>query len=88
MKNRKNTMNNDNTFPLSLDFEGKHYTGRITPSEDKGPKGTPVYFRVTIDGELFAYLCCGDKGWSERDSSGKPKGLISAIGNYIFKFYE
>ena len=86
--NKNSTMDNDNTFPLSLDFEGKHYSGRITPSEEKGEKGMPVFFRVTIGGELFAYLCCSDKGWKEKDGSARSDGLVSAIGNYIVDFYE
>jgi hypothetical protein len=81
-------MSNDNSFPLSLDYEGKHYDGTITPSMEKSQKGTPIFFRVTLDGQLFAYLCCGDKGWKEKDSAGQPKGLITAIGNYIFDYYE
>jgi hypothetical protein len=81
-------MNNNDTFPLSLDFEGKHYEGTITPSAEKSPKGTPVYFRVTMGDQLFAYLCCGDNGWKEKDTTGQPKGLVTAIGNYIFEYYE
>ena len=81
-------MNNDDAFPLSLDFEGKHYEGTIMPSVEKGPNGMPVYYRVTLGDELFAYLCCGDSGWSERDGSGQPGGLISAIGNYIVDYNE
>jgi hypothetical protein len=81
-------MNNKSSFPLSLDFGGKHYEGVITPSAEKGAKGTPVFFRVTIGDNLFAYLCCGDNGWSERHVSDKPKELISAIGNYILEYYE
>ena len=81
-------MNNDEAFPLSLDFEGKHYEGTIMPSVEKGPNGMPVYYRITLGDELFAYLCCGDNGWSERDGSGQPKGLISAIGEYIVDYYE
>jgi hypothetical protein len=73
---------------LSLDFEGQHYEGTVTPSEEKGANGMPVYFRVVLGDQFFAYLCCGDKGWSERDGNGKPKGLINAIGNYIIEFYE
>jgi len=79
---------NNRMFPLSLDFEGKHYTGAVTPSEEKGANGMPVYFRVTLAGELFAYLCCGDRGWREQDNSGKPMGLINAIGTYIREYYE
>lgn len=81
-------MSNDNTFPLSLDFEGKHYGGTVTPSVEKGPNGMPVYYRVIIGDELFAYLCCGDNGWKERDGSEQPRGLINAIGEYIVEYYE
>jgi hypothetical protein len=81
-------MNTDNTFPLSLDFEGKHYHGRIIPSEELGKNGMPVYFRVTLDGEFFAYICCADTGWMEREGHNKPKALVNAIGAYIMDFYE
>jgi hypothetical protein len=76
-------MNNEKTFPFSLEYEGQHYAGDVTPSEEKGANGMPVFYRVTMEGEFFAYLCCGDNGWNEKDDSGKPKGLIGAIGNYI-----
>jgi hypothetical protein len=81
-------MNNKTTFPLSLDYGEKHYSGEVTPSEEKGPNGVPVYFRVTLGNELFTYLCCGDNGWKEWDGEGQAQGLVSAIGNYIFKYYE
>ena len=81
-------MDDDNSFPLSLDYEGKHYHGTITPSLEKGKQGNPVFFRVTLGKQLFAYLCCGDNGWKEKDSIGQPDGLINAIGNYILEYYE
>ena len=78
----------DKSFPLELDFEGKHYSGKITPSEERATDGTPVFFRVALGDELFAYLCCSDNGWRDRDAAGQPKGLVTAIGNYIFDYYE
>ncbi|WP_431210066.1 hypothetical protein ACQ86N_28865 [Puia sp. P3] len=70
-----------------MDFEGKHYEGEITPSEEKGKNGMPIFFRVVLDGKFFAYLCCGDNGWKERDGEGQPKGLVGEIGGYIGEFY-
>jgi hypothetical protein len=81
-------MNNGAAFPLALEFEGRHYRGKVTPSEEKGDKGTPVYFRVTLDGQFFAYICCADHGWIERDGKSKPPELVGAIGDYIRRFYE
>jgi hypothetical protein len=81
-------MNTDQAFPLSLDFEGQHYRGKITPSEEKGGNGVPVYFRVEIGGSFYAYLCCSDNGWKDKDGDDKPKGLVNAIGKYIWNFYE
>ena len=81
-------MNTDKAFPLNLNFEGRHYQGRITPSEEVGKSGMPVYFRITLNGEFFAYLCCADNGWMERDGGGRPKALVNAIGEYIKDFYE
>lgn len=81
-------MDTAESFEFSLDFEGKHYSGTITPSEEKGKSGVPVYFRVVLGDEFFAYLCCGDNGWKERDGEGRPKGLIDAIGKYIVEYFE
>lgn len=81
-------MNTRASFPLSLDFEGQHYSGTITPSEDMGINGMPVYFRVTLGDTFFTYLCCSDHGWKERDNEGRPPGLIQAIGDYIADYYE
>jgi len=81
-------MNIKKTFPLSLVFEGHHYDGTITPSEDVGMNGMPVYFRVMLGDQFYAYLCCTDNGWKERDKEGHPSGLIQAIGNYIAEYYE
>lgn len=83
-------MDTDMIFPLSLDFQGRHYDGTITPSIEKDPEGMPVYFRVEMGGKLFAYLCCEAKGWRDRDSDAadQPQELVDAIGNYIVDYYE
>ena len=47
-----------------------------------------MYFRVILDGQFFAYLCCADNGWMERDGESRPPALIGAIGDYIRGFYE
>lgn len=79
---------NTGTFRLEVDFEGRHYTGVVLPSEDKDAKGFPVFFRVEIDGELYAYICCGEAGWNNRDNNKTDDGLISVIGQYIHDWYE
>jgi len=81
-------MNKDARFPLTFDFEGRHYKGTVTPSEEKGKNDTPVYFRVTLDNRFFAYVCCADNGWMERDGKSKPPELVGVIGDYIRRFYE
>jgi hypothetical protein len=81
-------METTGAFRLELDFENKHYTGAILPSEEKDNKGFPVFFRVEIDGQLFAYLCCGEAGWHNRENSTQKDDLINAIGQYITYWYE
>jgi hypothetical protein len=61
--------------------------GFITPSEDLGKDGMPVYFRVVLGDELFAYLCCEDNGWTDRDETGKTRSLVNAIENYVTEYY-
>jgi len=79
---------NDKTFPLSLKFKEQHYHGKVTPSEELSSNGLPVFFRVEIGGEFFAYICCTDNGWLQKDGNDKPKDLTSAIGEYIRGYYE
>jgi hypothetical protein len=87
---KKNWFKMDNTgaFRLELDFDNKHYSGIILPSEEKDKKGFPVYFRVEINGRLYAYICCGETGWHNRDNKTGYDGLIDAIGKYIHEWYE
>jgi hypothetical protein len=80
---KNSIIENMGAFRLELDYEDKHYTGMILPSEEKDDKGFPVFFRVEIDGELYAYLCCGTTGWFDRENKGGEDGLINAIGQYI-----
>jgi hypothetical protein len=82
-------MNDNATFPFSLDFGGSHYSGTITPSGDTDKYGTPVYFRVMIKDVFFAYLCCGDIGWTRKEGGETgDEGLIGAIGEYIREHYQ
>jgi len=81
-------MDNTKEFKLELDFEGKHYTGSILPSEEKDNKDFPVFFRITIDGRLYAYICCGQNGWHDRDQKTGHNALINTIGEYIHDWYE
>ena len=82
-------MNNAASFPLSLDFEGSNYQGTVTPSEDSDNNGVPVYFRVMLGDEFFAYLCCGEIGWGRKDDEDKgDSGLIQVIGDYIKAHYQ
>ncbi len=80
-------MDTSKAFPFSLDYEGKHHSGWITPSEELGNNGVPVYYRVELGNSFFAYLCCTDNGWKEKDEQGRPNGLVNAIGAYIKAFY-
>jgi hypothetical protein len=84
---KNSNMNTKAAFPLSLDFEGRHYAGTVTPSGDTDKNGTPVYYRVTLGDKFFAYLCCADNGWMERDGIIQPPALINAVGDYIRSHY-
>jgi len=81
-------MNTKNEFPLSLDFEGRHFEGVVTPSGETDENGLPVYYRVVIGKTLFAYLCCGDKGWFDREAGSQTPGLVNKIGDYIQAHYS
>jgi hypothetical protein len=77
-------MNTEASFPFSLDFEDHHYSGTITPSGDTDNNGVPVYFRVMIGNEFFAYLCCGEFGWGKKDNDDEgDTRLVQTIGEFI-----
>jgi hypothetical protein len=86
--NYQNVMNEKASFPFSLDHEGTHYTGRVTPSADTDQNGMPVYFRVMIGNSVFAYLCCGEMGWGKKDNEEGDSGLVQAIGMDVKRHYE
>jgi hypothetical protein len=81
-------MDFEHVFKLELDYEGKHYSGDILPSEEKDVNGFPVFFRIELEGRLYAYICCGETGWHNRDDRKGHDGLINAIGQYIHDRYE
>jgi hypothetical protein len=81
-------METTGAFKLSLDFDNRHYAGTILPSEEKDPNGFPIFFRIEIDGQLYAYICCGESGWHNRDKKGGHDALLNAIGKYIHNWYE
>jgi hypothetical protein len=80
-------LNKSRTFPLTLNYDGEYYAGDITPSAETGKNGMPVYFWVTIGDEFFAYLCCGDTGWTAKEQKGSSTGLVQAIAGYIRSYY-
>jgi hypothetical protein len=80
-------LNQNRTFPLSLTYEGESYEGVVTPSAATAKNGMPLYFKVMLENEFFAYLCCGDTGWTAREQNGNSTGLIQAIARYINNHY-
>jgi hypothetical protein len=87
--NYQNAMNEKASFPFSLDHEGAHYAGRITPSAETDKYGIPVYYRVMLGNRVFAYLCCGEMGWGRKDQDEEgDSGLVQAIGRDIKRHYE
>jgi hypothetical protein len=81
-------MDINHPFPLDVDYDGNYYEGWVTPSEEKGPDGSPISFRVMLNGDFFAYLCCGVRGWAVRDGEEHPKDLVGVIGERIRDFYQ
>ena len=80
-------MENKQSFTLSLDFEGQHYEGMVTPSEERGKDGMPVFFRITLGDTFFAYFCCTDNGFMHHEGVSQPKELVQAIEKYILEYY-
>jgi hypothetical protein len=80
-------LNKNRTFPFYLTYDGEYYQGVITPSAATAKNGMPLYFRVVLGDKFFAYVCCGDTGWSTHEQKGNSTGLIQAITRYIKNFY-
>lgn len=81
-------MDSIHSFPLEFDYGGRYYDAWVTPSDERGESGLPVFYRVTLNGDFFAYLCCGDNGWRQRDNQEQPKDLTGLIGSLIQDFYQ
>ena len=81
-------MNVNHSFPLEFSYDDQYYDAWVTPSAELASEGLPVFFRVMLNGDFFAYLCCGDNGWFQRDGEAAPVDLVSRIGEEIAGFYQ
>ena len=75
-----------NNFPIDFSYDGKQYSGRITPLQTGLQNGIPVSFQVFLNN-----VYCGlvkRKGTEWETDSPKCAVLVDVIGNRIYDWYE
>lgn len=78
----------NHSFPLEFTDDDQFYDAWVTPSAELSPGGLPVFYRVMLNGDFFAYLCCWDNGWFQRDGEAASADLVSRIGERIAGYYQ
>lgn len=72
---------NDQSFNITLDFEGTHYEGWITPSDKTEADGKPKSFHVVLNETMFGNLSLSEDTWTVDEQ--RPEGLVKEVGKYI-----
>jgi hypothetical protein len=67
-------------YTVEFDFEGVHYTGRLTPHFKDGQE-TPSSWHVVLNEVFFGWLHKTDNRWEV--SEQRPAGLVAKLGGLI-----
>jgi hypothetical protein len=71
--------------PLTFNYRGKDYKGTGIPVISSCHDGICDQLDITLNKKHLGVLKCTDRGWK---INAIPQGLVNAIGEQIFKWYE
>ncbi|MCL4638147.1 MAG: hypothetical protein M5Z89_04085 [Olivibacter sp.] len=72
-------------IPLTFDYEGVHYEGEGIPITETCHEGVCYELSITLNDKNLGIIRCAKSGWK---MDGVEKGLVKAIGNQIFLYFE
>jgi hypothetical protein len=79
--------NTPNDVPLRILWAGQAYKGTAKPIVQTYKDGVYLEHAVTLNGHYIGMIQCTGESW-RMDNRGVAQGLVDAIGNYIFMWYE
>ncbi|HZY81443.1 MAG TPA: hypothetical protein VFE50_18095 [Cyclobacteriaceae bacterium] len=71
--------------PLEFQYKGKEYKGMGVPVMSSCENGICQQLDVTLNNKHLGVIKCTKKGWKLTDV---PQGLVNAIGQEVFQWYE
>jgi len=81
-------MDTENSFKLSVDFEGRHFEGTVTPSVERGDYGVPIFFRFVLGDILFSYILPGYRVEGERRRRKGARFANLAINQVVLRVLD
>lgn len=72
-------------IPLEFEYKGKHYKGEGVPISETCSEDVCYEVDVTLNDENPGIIRCAKNGWK---MDRMEQGLIDAIGNEIFLYFE
>jgi hypothetical protein len=72
--------------PLNFEYKGKTYIGDGMPVISSCEDGVCKELDITLNKEHLGIIRCTEKGWRMNDVKGQ--GLVNAIGEHVFDWYE
>ena len=74
-------------IPLEIEYKGKEYTGEGIPvTQTCSDDGVCYELEITLNNEYLGILHCMKSGW--KMDQVKDKGLVNAIGEEVYLWYE
>lgn len=71
--------------PLEFEYRGKNYKGMAIPVISSCADGICQQLDISLNKKHLGVIKCTHKGWR---ITGVPQGLVNAIGDEIFHWYE
>jgi hypothetical protein len=86
MKVSDTTKINSLPIPIEIEYSGKTYKGQGVPITPPCEEGVCFDLNITLNNENLGTIHCTDKGWKMEKVN--DQGLVNAIGEEIFLWYE
>ena len=76
----------DKKFDISFEFDGRSYSGWVSPTKELNEKGQPTTFLVELNGQPMGEISFSNCKWLGNDE--RPAGLIKLVGKQIEKHFQ
>ena len=71
--------------PIEIEYKGQKYAGEGIPISETCDEGVCYQLAITLNDENMGIIRCAKSGWK---MDGQEQGLVDAIGEEIFQYFE